>query len=69
MKGRCGGCGDYVTIDVPPDGHTRTRIGEHGPILCGLVTPDAIPCSACGREVPPAMLASHELACEPGDAD
>ena len=46
LAGRCLGCGDYVTIDCPPDGHTRS---EHAadckglchscpiPVLCGPV--------------------------------
>ena len=49
-RGKCMGCGEYVRVDVPPDGHTRAEHDSHDvavecsncpvPILCGPVVID-----------------------------
>lgn len=45
-RGRCEGCGETVTIDVPPDGHTRA---EHAPTCRCQTTNDTCPVPAlCG---------------------
>ena len=43
-RGHCQGCGGRVSIDVGPDGHTRSepdRSGNPMPVLCGPVNRDS----------------------------